>query len=63
MSTKQTRRRFSGEFKFKVVVEALKERHSLAELSQKYEVSQVMISRWKSEFFGSRSARVYHSKG
>ena len=50
MSTKQTRRRFSGEFKFKVVVEALKERHSLAELSQKYEVSQVMISRWKSEF-------------
>lgn len=50
MSTKQTRRRFSGEFKFKVVLEALKERHSLAELSQKYEVSQVMISRWKSEF-------------
>ena len=48
MSTKQTRRRFSGEFK--VVVEALKERHSLAELSQKYEVSQVMIFRWKSEF-------------
>lgn len=41
MSTKQIRRRFSGEFK--VVVEALKERHSLAELSQKYEVSQVMI--------------------
>ena len=50
MSTKQTRRRFSGEFKFKVVVEALKERHSLAELSQRYEVSQVMIYRWKSEF-------------
>lgn len=49
MSTKQTRRRFSGEFKFKVVVEALMERHSLAEFSQKFEVSQLMISRWKSE--------------
>ena len=50
MSTKQTRRRFSSEFKLKVVLDALKERQSLAELSQKYEVSQVMISRWKSEF-------------
>jgi hypothetical protein len=52
MSTKQTRRRFSSEFKLKVVLDALKERQSLAELSQKYEVSQVMISRWKSEFLG-----------
>jgi transposase len=50
MSTKQTRRRFSSEFKLKVVLDALNERQSLAELSQKYEVSQVMISRWKSEF-------------
>ena len=50
MSTKQTRRRFSSEFKLKVVLDALKERQSLAELSQKYEVSQVMISRWKSEY-------------
>ncbi len=49
MSTKQTRRRFSGEFKFKVALAALKERQSLAELSHKYEISQLMISRWKSE--------------
>ena len=61
MSTKQTRRRFSGEFKFKVVLDALKERHSLAELSRKYEVSQVMISRWKSEFLEA-APRVF-SKG
>jgi transposase len=40
----------SSEFKLKVVLDALKERQSLAELSQKYEVSQVMISRWKTEF-------------
>ena len=36
MSTKQTRRRFSSEFKLKVVFDALKERQSLAVLSQKY---------------------------
>jgi transposase-like protein len=50
MSTRQTRRRFSSEFKLKVVLDALRERQSLAELSQKYDVSQVMISRWKSEY-------------
>ena len=50
MNTKQIRRRFTAEFKFKVVLAALKERHTLSELSQKYEISHVMISRWKSEF-------------
>jgi transposase len=50
MSTKQTRRRFSGEFKFKVVLDALKERQSLAELSQKYEVSQVTSSQKLAHF-------------
>ena len=56
MSTKQTRRRFNAEFKVKVVLEALKERSTLAELSHKYEVSQVMISRWKSEFLEAAPA-------
>jgi transposase-like protein len=62
MSTKQTRRRFSGEFKFKVVVDALKERHSLAELSQKDEVRQVMISLWNSEFLEAGSNCAYQSQ-
>lgn len=61
MSTKQTRRRFNAEFKVKVVLEALKERNTLAELSYKYEVSQVMISRWKSEFL--ETAPVVFEKG
>jgi transposase len=63
MSTKQTPRRCSGEFKFKVVVEALKERHSLAEHSQKYEVSQVMISRSKSEFLEAGPLVFTKAKG
>ncbi|MEG1567894.1 MAG: transposase [Anaerovoracaceae bacterium] len=44
------RRKFSSAFKAQVALEALKERQSLAELSQRFEVSQVVISRWKSEF-------------
>jgi transposase len=59
MSTKQTRRRFNAEFKVKVVLEALKERSTLAELSHKYEVSQVMCNtpqkhrQWLSSIFES----------
>lgn len=47
---KVTRRKFTAEFKTKVVLETLKEQLTLAELSKKYGVSGVMISRWKSEF-------------
>ena len=61
MSTKQTRRRFNAEFKINVVLEALKERSTLAESSHKYEVSQVMISRWKSELL--EAASVVFEKG
>lgn len=44
------RRKFSSAFKAQVALEALKERESLAELSRRFEVSQVIISRWKSAF-------------
>ena len=45
------RRKLTAEFKTKVVLEALKEKMTLAELSQKYEVSGTQISTWKSDFF------------
>jgi transposase-like protein len=45
-----TRRKFSPEFKFKVVLEALKERETLAQLAVRFEVHQTMISNWKKEF-------------
>jgi len=48
--TKQTRRKFSAEFKAKVAVEAIKNQKTLAQLSQQYEVNPVTISKWKSEF-------------
>ena len=47
---KRSRRKFTPEFKALVSLEAIKEQHTLAELSQRFEVSPVMISRWKKEF-------------
>ena len=46
MST--TRRKFSKEFKSKVVLESLKERVTLEVLAKKYELTPTQISTWKS---------------
>jgi transposase len=46
MSTK--RRKFSKEFKAKVVLESLKERESLESLAKKYELLPGQITTWKS---------------
>lgn len=53
---KQTRRKFTSEFKARVALEAIKEQHTLAELSKKFEVSHVVISRWKKEFLENMSS-------
>lgn len=42
-----TRRKFTSNFKTKVVLETLKEREALSELAQKYELSPTQISKWK----------------
>ena len=47
---KKTRRKFTAAFKTKVVLEALKERQTLSELAQKYELHPNQISAWKQEF-------------
>ena len=44
------RRKFSAQFKTKVVLEVLKERHSAKELAEKYKLSPQQISTWKREF-------------
>ena len=56
-----TRRKFSSAFKSKVVLDALKERETLSSLSTKHEVSQEMISRWKSDFL-KYSSEVFDKK-
>ncbi|OFY94844.1 MAG: transposase [Bacteroidetes bacterium RIFOXYC12_FULL_35_7] len=55
---KKSRRKFTGAFKAKVAIAALKERESLAELSKRFEVHQNMISKWKQEFI-ENSYRVF----
>lgn len=44
-----TRRKFSTEFKKKVVLEALKEQSTIEALSKKYELHPTQISTWKAE--------------
>ncbi len=58
---KKTRRKFSGAFKAKVAIEALKERETLAELSKRFELHPTMISKWKQEFL-EHSAEVFDKK-
>ena len=48
-----TRKKYTPKFKIKVVIEALKERMSLAELAQKYDIHPTMISSWKRDFLAS----------
>ena len=52
---KPSRRKFSAEFKAKVVVECLKERSTIEELSRKYELHPTQISAWKREFLEKAS--------
>lgn len=58
---KQKRRKFSGAFKAKVAIEALKERETLAEISKRFEVHPNMISKWKQEFL-DRSSEMFEKK-
>jgi transposase len=52
---KRKRRRFSADFKLKVILAALQERSSLSELSQKYDLHPNQISKWKTEFLDNAS--------
>ena len=56
-----TRRKFRSKFKTKFVLEALNERNTISELSQKYEISLQQINLWKGEFLAS--AESIFSKG
>ena len=51
-----SRRKFTPKFKLRVVLEALKERHSLTELADKYELHIQQISKWKNDFISDAEA-------
>lgn len=54
----EKRNRYTPEFKTKVVLEVLQEVQTVNEIASKYELSPVMISRWKAEFI-SRASTVF----
>ena len=56
------RRKFTSAFKQKVVIEALKERHTLSELAQKYELHSNVIKNWKKEFL-DKSLDIFDKPG
>lgn len=56
-----TRRKFTSKFKTKVVLEALKERQTIQELAQKFEITPQQINMWKREFL--KDADAVFSKG
>ena len=56
--TKKSRRKFSADFKAKVVLEALKERSTIEELSRKHELHPTQINNWKREFL-IKAANVF----
>lgn len=58
---KKSRRKFTSEFKSKVALEALKERYSLSELAERFELHPNQISQWKQEFL-EKSKDVFDKK-
>lgn len=59
---KKTRRKFTSEFKAKVAIEAIKERQTLSELAEKFEVHPTQIAGWKREFL-SNAPSLFESAG
>ena len=53
---KKTRRKFSAEFKAKVVLEALRERSTIEELARKHELHPNQINTWKKEAVANMSS-------
>ena len=60
---KKKRRRFTSQFKLKVILETLKERQGLSEIAQKYELHPNQISKWKSEFLDNAVAYMKKPSG
>lgn len=55
------RRTWTPEEKAAIVLEILREENTLAEISKKYDVSQQLLSRWKTEFIANMSA-IFNKK-
>jgi len=61
--TERSRRKFSAEFKAKVVLEALKERSTIEELARKHGLHPNQINLWKKEAIANMSSVFGADKG
>jgi transposase len=59
---RKPRRKFSADFKVKVVLEAIKERSTIEELARKYELHPNQIGIWKKDFLDN-AASVFEDAG
>lgn len=53
--TGKTKRKFTADFKLKVVLEVLKEKDTLATISKRHELHPNQITDWKKQFLESAS--------
>jgi transposase-like protein len=60
---KRSRRKFSAEFKAKVVIEALRERDTIETIARKYELHPNQITMWKKEFLENAGAAFKSDSG
>lgn len=59
--TDMTRKKYTSKFKTKVVLEALKEVSTIAELAQKHNLAPQQINQWKRDFL-SNAESVFEKK-
>jgi len=57
----KSRRKFTSKFKTQVVLEALSERFTLAQLAEKHQLHPNQISTWKNQFL--QNAEMVFTKG
>jgi transposase len=57
-----TRRKFTAEFKARIVLEMISEQKSAAQASREYGIKDSVLSRWKQEFI-ERSPKLFEAAG
>ena len=57
-----TRKKYTSKFKTKVVLEAIKEHSTVADLAQKYDLAPQQINLWKREFLANADS-IFEGKG
>jgi transposase-like protein len=55
----RTRQYHTPEFKFQVVLEVLKEKHTVNEIAAEHQLHPNLITRWKNEFLESGANAIF----